>query len=144
MEVEQEQAAPPKVQEEVQKPLESIEEMSNNLSDMEIKSKRKRKLKRTLYVESDDSQDPEVSEAIQEEEKPNPNKRGMERFLEQGSSQTSRLNMQEAQEVAKEGAPKSKLPPKKGYKIVKKTKYTKDAKGYLVGEDYDSYEEMPA
>tara|TARA_B110000305_G_C19091614_1_gene471037 strand:- start:171 stop:425 length:255 start_codon:yes stop_codon:yes gene_type:complete len=36
------------------------------------------------------------------------------------------------------------LPPKKGYKIVKKTKYTKDEKGYLVGEDYDEYEEMPA
>lgn len=56
--------------------------MSNNLSDMEIKQKRKRKLKRTLYVESDDSQDPEVSEAIQEEKPANPNKRGMERFLE--------------------------------------------------------------
>lgn len=84
MEVEQEQAAPPKVQEKVQKPLQAIDEMSNNLSDMEIKSKRKRKLKkRNLYVESDDSIDPEVSEAIQEEEKlTNPNKRGMERFLE--------------------------------------------------------------
>ena len=84
MEVEQEQAAPPKVEEKVQKPLQAIDEMSNNLSDMEIKSKRKRKLKkRNLYVESDDSIDPEVSEAIQEEEKlTNPNKRGMERFLE--------------------------------------------------------------
>ena len=81
MEVEQEQAAPPKAQDEIQKPLQAIEEMSNNLSDMEIKQKRKRKLKRTLYVE-EESSDPEVSEAIQEEKPANPNKRGMERFLE--------------------------------------------------------------
>lgn len=52
--------------------------------------------------------------------------------------------MQEAKEVAKNPDGKTKLPPKKGYKIVKKTKYKKDEKGYLVGEDYDEYEELPA
>ena len=110
----------------------SVEDLSQDIEDLEIRQGPRKSKKRRL-VQNDSDDELEVSEKMEMSDN---KKGGMKDYFPKSSAEHSQVQNQ----IAHKKIEVKKV--KKGYKRVVKQRIKEDAKGYTVVEDYSSQEEM--